>query len=78
MNEDGYIYGVTVEFEGQAENLITKCKLEHNAFMIARYIMDGSQCKCKPIVRIVDLEKKECLGAYQKDTKELDKESSLI
>lgn len=76
MSEDGYIYGVTIEFENQAENMISKCKLEHNAFLIAKYIIDCT--KANPILRIVNLETKECLGSYQREVKELEKTSALF
>jgi hypothetical protein len=44
--------------------------------MIAKYIMDSLQKN--PIVRVINLESKECLGAYQKEMKELEKKTSAF
>ena len=71
--EDGYIYGITIEYGGQQENLIGKCQFEHNARMIASYIIES--LNATPIVRVVDLEKKKTIGAFQKEIKQLESES---
>ncbi len=77
LNDDGFIYGVSVEYANQNENLIAKCKFDVNAFLIAKYIMDNVNNPPFPIVRIIDLDKKECLGSYQKEIKQLDKTSTI-
>jgi len=76
MNTDDYKYGITVEYEGQEENMIAVCKLEHNAFMIGSYILES--LKAKPIVRVVNLEEEKCLGAFQKDVKQLESKSGIF
>ena len=72
MNDD-FRYGVTVEYDGQMENLIAKCKEEGNASVIISALMGvvGANRK-KPIFRIVDLETEKCLYSFQKEIKELE------
>jgi hypothetical protein len=71
-----YIFGITIEYDGQAENMIAKCNQEPNAFMIASYIMNAT--KQNPIVRIINLKTEECIGAYQREVKELEKKSAAF
>ena len=73
---DGFDIALTVEYEGQAENVIAKFKMEHNAFMLGQYIVASVQKN--PIIRIVNLETHEVLGAFQRELKELEKTTSVF
>ena len=73
---DSFNFGLTVEFEGQQENVIAKFELLQNAITLANYAMNNMARN--PIVRVVDFDAKECLHSWQREFKELDKETSVF
>jgi len=74
--DDGFIYLVTVEYDSQSENTLGKFKFVQNAFLVAKLIMNYLQQT--PIVRIINLETKECIGSFQKEIKNLEKKTTVL
>ena len=74
--DDGYKFGLTVEYNGQEENLIAKFYIEGNAMVVAGHVMDS--LRASPIIRVVDLEDEICIGAFQKEVKRLDCKTAVF
>jgi len=74
--EDGFRYGITIEYEGQAENLIAKCQMEHNAYMIAHFMQ--IYVNSNPIVRVVDLEEEKQMSASRKEMRYIDQPTAIF
>lgn len=75
-SKDDFIYAVTIEYEGQEENILGKFKYDANAFLVARYVMNSLQKT--PILRVLNMETKEVLGSYRREIVELEKTTSVF
>ncbi|MFA7219329.1 MAG: hypothetical protein WC119_02360 [Synergistaceae bacterium] len=71
-----YKYMITVQYKGQSENEVALLKNMQNAFLVSRSILN--ELHKTPIIRILDIDKKECIGAFQKEIKELEKKTEAF